>query len=215
MDPVSSPESPTRPHFARPPDEPAQGGAEDDGDRISVTDVNGTVARFEMAYSPPKKQRVTFGPPLSQRLPSLLFIALAVAMVAVVTIAKGGSSDSRLYAFVVLGDRGRPLSAQTLSYIVLLSAIGTAIRARMRGVVVMNDGIEARYLLAIGFPRIRRWAWSQIERMIVDESQVMLELWNGQYERLPPVADPAKLSNLLEHISATRQIRLTRLKSTR
>jgi hypothetical protein len=216
MDPVSSPADPSRP--PSPIHDPlalADAGADpEDGERVSVTDVNGTVARFEMAYSPPTGDRIVFGPPLSQRLPSLVFIALALAMVLVVFVAKGGSSGSWLYTFIVEGDRGRPLSSQTLSFIVLASACGTALRARMRGVIVRPDGIEARYLLAMGLPKIRRWAWSQIERMVLDDTQVMFELWNGQYERLPKVADPKKLSDLLEHISATRKIRLTRLKNT-
>jgi hypothetical protein len=221
MEPVSSPADPNRPprgHQEAGRDDPplADLGAEgEDGDRVSVTDVNGTVARFEMAYSPPTGDKIVFGPPLSQRVPSLVFIGFALAMVAVVMIGKGGSVDSRLYAFIVEGDRGRVLSAQTLSFIVLASALGTALRARMRGVIVRPDGIEARYLLAMGLPKIRRWAWSQIERIVLDDRQVMFELWNGQYERLPRVAEPKKLSDLLEHISATRKIRLTRLKTTK
>jgi hypothetical protein len=187
------------------------GAPEEDGDRISVTDVHGSIARFEMAYSPPGGEKVKFGPPLAQRVPSVLFIVFALALVAVVFIAEGGSSGSRLHAFIVDGDRGRPLSAQTLAFIVLASALGTFVRARMRGVIVKPDGIEARYLLPMGIPKLRRWAWSQIERMVVDDTQVMLELWNGQYERLPAVAEPKKLSDLLEHIAATRNLRLTRL----
>jgi hypothetical protein len=213
MQTVSSPADPIPP---RAPD-PAQlrdlADDGEDGERISVTDVNGTVARFEMAYSPPSGEKVVFGPPLSQRLPSLLFVGFALAMVAFVYAGQSSPSTSRLYAFIVEGDRGRPLSALTLSFIVLASAIGTAIRARMRGVIVRPDGIEARYLLPMGLPKIRKWAWSQIERIVLDETQVMFELWNGQYERLPAVAEPAKLTLLLEHISATRKIRLTSLKA--
>jgi hypothetical protein len=214
MQTLSSPADPSRPPRAPEPAPLTDLGAEDgDGERVSVTDVNGTVARFEMAYSPPSGDKIVFGPPLAQKLPSLVFVALAVAMVSLVYAGQSASSSSRLYAFIVEGDRGRPLGALTLSFIVLASAIGTAIRARMRGVIVRPDGIEARYLLAMGLPKIRKWAWSQIERIVLDETQVMFELWNGQYERLPAVADPKKLSDLLEHISATRKIRLTRLKT--
>jgi hypothetical protein len=214
MAPVSHPKRPSTPSL--PDHEPHAltdlGADGPDEERVSVPDVHGTVARFDMAYSPPKGDKVTFGPPLAQRLPSLMFVALALAMVATVFIGEAGSSGSRLHAFIVDGDRGRPLSAQTLAFIVLASAIGTAFRARMRGVIVRSDGIEARYLLALGIPKIRRWTWSQIERMVVDDTQVMFELWNGQYERLPAVAEPKKLSDLLEHIAATRKLRLTRLK---
>ena len=43
----------------------------DEGDRISVTDVNGSIARFEMSYSPPGDYpRAKFGPPWRSRIPS-------------------------------------------------------------------------------------------------------------------------------------------------
>jgi hypothetical protein len=187
-------------------------GAEDGSERISVTDVNGTVARFEMAYSPPEGEKTKFGPPLSQRLPSLVFVGLAVVMIAGVLVVQAGPSGSYLFRFIVEGDRGRPFSAQTLSFIVLACAVGTVLRAQMRGVIVRFDGLEARYLLAAGIPRIRRWAWTQIERVVLDDTQVMLELWNGQYERLPQVAEPKKMGELLERICASRKIRVTRLK---
>ena len=61
--------------------------------------------------------------------------------------------------------------------------------------------------------RIKRWAWPQIDRFVVDETQVMLELWDGTYERLPEVAETAKLVNLLERIAAGRKIQVTKLKS--
>jgi hypothetical protein len=212
MDPVSSPSDHS------PPQKPVEGadlpdlvGDAENGDRISITDVHGTVARFEMAYSPVEGDKFSFGPPLYQRIPSLFFLAFALAMVAFVFIVEAGPSNSRFYAWLVEGNRGRPLSAQTLSFIVLASAIGTIVRAQMRGVIIRADGVEARYLLAMGLPRIRRWAWSQIERIVLDDSQVMFELWNGQYERLPPVRDPAKLGELLERIATGRRIRVTRL----
>lgn len=213
MHPVSTPagHDPPPPEHPERPDLSDLAGDSEPGERISVTDAHGSIARFEMAYSPVEGDKFSFGPPLSQRVPSLLFLAFAIAMVVFVFVVEGGPSTSRYYAWLVEGDRGRPLSAQTLSFVVLASAIGTIIRAQMRGVVVRADGVEARYLLAMGLPRIRRWAWSQIERIVLDDTQVMFELWNGQYERLPPVRDPGKLGVLLERIASARKIRLTRL----
>lgn len=210
---VSSPtgRNPPPPEYPKTTELPELGAGPDNGDRVSVTDAHGTIARFEMAYSPASGEKFSFGPPLSQRLPSFFFLAFAIAMVVFVVVVETGSSNSRFYAWLVEGDRGRPLSARTLSYIVLASAIGTIVRAQMRGVVVRVDGVEARYLLAMGLPRVRRWAWSQIERIVLDDSQVMFELWNGQYERLPPVREPVKLGRLLERIASARRIRVTRL----
>jgi hypothetical protein len=175
----------------------------------SVTEVDGSVARFEMAYSPVGRKAVAFGPPLRQRIPSLLFFGFAVVVVLVVTVAYFGSSNSRLYAWLFEGSRALP--APVLAFVIFVSALATVLRAQMRGVVVHADGLEARYLLPMGVPRVRRWVWSQVERIVMDESGAMLELWDATYERLPDVARPAELNAMLEQIAAERRIALTRL----
>lgn len=183
-----------------------------DGDRPSITDVNGTVARFEMAYNPREDERLVFGPPLWQRAPSLVYLGFALAMGAAVFAAyHGATSNSALYVWVVEGDRNRAMGAVPLVSLVVLSAFATVIRAGMRGVIVSRDGVEARYLLALGVPRIKRWTWSQIDRLVLDEEDVMLELWDGSYERLPRVRDGAGLASLLERVAAGRGRPVTRL----
>lgn len=186
-----------------------------DGDRPSVTDAGGTVARFEMAYSPEPDDRFRFGPPLSQRAGSLLFLLFALVLASAVLIAYAGYGPNGLLAWVVEGDKNRPLGSVPLSVFILLSAIGTVIRAGMRGVIVTAEGIEARYLLPMGVPRIRKWSWAQIDRLIVDEDDVMLELWNGAYEKLPRVRDGEKLGRLLTRIATARGRQVTRLADTR
>lgn len=185
--------------------------ASDDGDRISITDVNGTIARFDMSYSAPRGERVFFGPPRSARVPGLVYLAFALVLVALEILAYTGSSNSRLYVWLVEGDRGRPLPSAVLAMIIFFSALGTVLRTQMRGVLVRGDGIEARYLVALGMPRVRRWAWAQIHRMLLDETQIALELWDGSYEKLPPVGDLTKMRDMLERIAASRRIPVTRL----
>jgi len=185
----------------------------DEGDRPSITEVNGTVARFEMAYNAENEtMRVAFGAPLSQRVPSYLFLALAIGVAVTVAMAHGMSANSTLFIWVVEGDRGRPLPASVLSTIILISGLATALRSHMRGVIVHKDGIEARYLLAMGMPRIRKWAWPQIHRMVMDDEGVILELWDGQYDRLPDVDRGADMANLLEGMASRHNITVTRLK---
>ena len=186
----------------------------DDGDRPSVTDVNGTVAKFEMAYSPDKSDRFAFGPPLSARIPGYLFLAFAAVVGLTVFAAYHGSSNSRLYIWVVEGDRNRVFGSAPLAFIILFAAIGNVIKTGLRGVIVTAEGIEARVLLAGGFPKVKRWTWSQIDRLVVDEEDVMLELWNGEYERLPKVKDGKKLADLLASIATARGRGVTRLAST-
>jgi hypothetical protein len=187
-------------------------GVTDDGDRSSVTDVNGTVARFEMAYNAASDGPTTFGPPLRQRVPSFIYLAFSGALAAVVFAAPSFPRGSFLFRFIVEGDNGRPLSAAAISLILIASAVGTVIRAHMRGVIVKREGLEARYLLALGFPRIRRWTWAQVHRIVLADDQAMLELWDSSYARLPEVAETTAMLSLLEQVGHARAITVTRLK---
>jgi hypothetical protein len=187
----------------------------DSGDRSSVTDVSGTVARFEMTYSPPASRRAKFGPPLRTRLPSTAYLAGAVVLGGVVLYAYGAApSSSWIFGWVVEGDRGRPISAQVLAGIILISALGTVVRTHMRGVLVSDEWIEARYLLPLGIPRSRRWAWPQINRIVMDGTRVGLELWDGSFERLPPVGKARELVELILQHAYRRKIDVTVLDPT-
>ena len=181
-------------------------------DRPSITEVNGTVARFDMAYAPDKPVRRAFIAPFKARAPSLAYLAFALVVAAIVVAAYNGSSNSRLWVWIVEGDRNRPLGAQPLSMLILVSALGTVARSWMRGVVVTNEGIETREVLMFGLPRLKRWAWPQIDRLVLDDRGVLLELWDGQYERLPDVADQRGLVDLLEALAAGREKQVTRLR---
>jgi hypothetical protein len=185
----------------------------DDGDRPSITEVNGTVARFEMAYSLAKGERHAFGPPLSQRLPSFFYCAFALAVVAVVVAAHFGSSNTALFRWVVEGDRGRPLPSSVLAFLIGVSGAGTLLRAYLRGVVVNAEGVEGRYLLPLGVPKVKKWTWAEIHRIVMDDSQIVLELWDGRFERLPDVGEPKELRVLLEGIAAGRKLQVTKLET--
>lgn len=186
--------------------------ADDDGDRPSITEVNGTVARFEMAYAPVQAgDRHTFGPPLYQRIPSILFMIAATTLACLALFARFSPSNSALYIWIVEGDRHRPLGSGAFAVILLLSGVGTLFRSAMRGVVVSGDGVEARDLLLMGVPRVRKWTWSQIDRLVLDDDGVLLELWNGTYERLPRVAKGRELADVLERFAASRGRTVTRL----
>lgn len=182
----------------------------DDGDRPSVTDVNGTVAKFEMAYNPEKSDRFAFGVPLVTRIPGYAFLAFAALIALTVLAAYNGSSNSRLYIWVVEGDRNRVFGSGPLAFIICFAALGNVLKTALRGVIVTGDAIEARFLIA-GFPKVKRWTWAQIDRLVVDEEDVMLELWDGSYERLPKVADGKKLVDLLARIATARGRAVTRL----
>lgn len=197
------------------PELPDVVGTSDDGDRPSVTDVNGTVAKFEMAYSPVETDRFAFGPPLSSRVPGLLFLAFAAVVGLLVITAYHGSSNSSLYVWVVEGDRHRVFGSAPLAFIIVLAAVGNVLKTSLRGVIVTAGGIEARIIRPGGFPSVKRWTWAQIDRLVVDEDDVMLELWDGTYERLPRVREGKKLSDLLVRIAAARGRTVTHLSRAR
>jgi hypothetical protein len=184
-----------------------------DDDRPSITETDGKVVRFEMSYSPPDEgARVKFHAPMRVRLPSLLYLALGLSIFGVVFAAYYGlSSSSFLFQWVVEGDRGRPIGSQVLATIVLVSAVATVIRAQMRGVVVSADWIEARYLLAMGIPKTKKWGWPQVHRVIVDKDAIAFELYDGSFEKLPAVAEPSKLRDHLLYYATKRRIQVTSL----
>jgi hypothetical protein len=176
----------------------------DDGDRPSITEVNGTVARFEMAYNPNPDDRFVFGPPLLHRLPSLVFVGFAAVVAAAALVAHNGSTNTALYKFIVAENR------TPLVFVIVMAAIATFVRSGLRGVIVTRDGVETRSL-SMGFPRVRRYRWAQIDRVVLDKEEVLFELWNGQYERLPKVHKAAEMVDLLERIAHGRNRQVTRL----
>jgi hypothetical protein len=181
-------------------------------ERPSITDVNGTVARFEMSYSPPAEgERVKFMAPLRSRIGSYVYMALALAVTVLVVVGYMSSPASRLFVFFVEGDRGRMLSSQVLAGILLVSGIATVIRSSMRGVVVSSDWIEARYILPLGIPRARKWGWPQVHRIVYDSGGTAFELYDGSFEKLPDVSEPKKLRELLMYYAAKRRIQVTEL----
>ncbi len=206
----ASPRSPAPPA----PEEsaPSLSTGNDDGDRESVTDVNGSVARFEMSYSPPSAARTKFGPPLRTRVPSALYLLAAMGLGAAVLYAyTAAPSSSRLFVWAVEGDRDRPVPASVLAAVVLVSALATVLRTHMRGVLVSEEWIEARYLLPLGIPKARRWGWAQVLRVVVDDTRIALELWDGSFERLPDVARARDLVQLVVRQAQRRRIDVTAL----
>lgn len=205
---VTQPSGP--PHRPPSPELPDVVDSSDDGDRPSITEVNGTVAKFEMAYAPEKSDRFAFGPPLLSRIPGFAFLAFAVVIGLLVFAAYHGSSNSSLYIWVVEGDRNRPFGSGPLAFIILFAAVGNVIKSSLKGVIVTADAVEVRVTQA-GFPKVKRWTWAQIDRLVVDDEDVLLELWNGSYERLPKVRDGKKLADLLASIATARGRLVTRL----
>jgi len=160
---------------------------------------------FDMTYRPVKTQ--SFGPPVSSHVPSLVYLVLAVALVSVVLVGSASASGSWLFRYIVEADSQRLLGARPLAAIVLVSALAAVVRARMRGVIVHPEGLEARDSLGVGWPRVRRYAWPQIDKIVLDAGQtIAVDLWDGRREWLPRVGERAELAAVLERVAMARAI---------
>jgi hypothetical protein len=123
-------------------------------------------------------------------------------------------SSSPIFGWVVEGDRSRPIPASVLATIIVVSGLGTALRTHMRGVLVSEEWIEARSLLALGIPRARRWGWPQILRVVIEGPRVAFELWDGSFEKLPQVARAREMVDLIIQHAQKRRIQVTVLDPT-
>jgi hypothetical protein len=198
-----------------PSSQPVSDRVDADGDRISITDVNGTIARFDMSYEPPSVgEKTKFGPPVRKRIPSAIYLSVAVVFAAVTAYAYNAPTNSKLFRWAVEGDRIRPLSLSVIAVILIISAAATVIRTHMRGVIVTDDWVEARDLLALGIPRAKRWGWAQITRLVIDGDRTGLDLYDGSFERLPAVANGKALVQLMIHHAARLRIDVTVLERT-
>jgi hypothetical protein len=157
-----------------------------------------------MTYRPTE---TSFGPPLLIRVPSLIYAALAAAAVVVVLIAESSPSSSWLYVNVVeRGVRGI-MSARTFAACLVVGAVASVLRANMRGVRIRGDGVEYRDVVSLGIPRLKRFKWAQIDRVILDAPRnVALDLWDGTRAFLPEVSDRPSLSATLEKVAHARAI---------
>jgi hypothetical protein len=200
--------SPTRPPSG-PSGHPVSDRVDDDGDRISITDVNGTVARFDMSYEPPSSgERLKFGPPRLTRLPSALYLGASLIFAAVTAYAYSAPTGSKLFVWAVEGDRIRPLSVSVIAVILIVSSIATVIRTHMRGVIVTDDWIEARYL-QMTIPKAKRWGWPQVTRIVLDGERVGFEMYDGSFERLPEVGNGKGMVQVMLHHAARLRVDVT------
>ena len=157
-----------------------------------------------MTYRPTES---SFGPPFQSWMLTLLYLFLALAVLAFVIIGERSPPGSFLYNYVVIKDEHRVLGARTLAAVMLASAVASMVRAGMRGVHVRGDGLVYRDVLALGWPRVRRYKWAQIDCIVLDQpSAIALDLWDGSRAFLPKVGDRAALSAVLEKVGAARAI---------
>jgi hypothetical protein len=164
-----------------------------------------------MTYRP--ERRVAFGPPIRQRLPSFAYLAFAAVVCGVIVYGQYAPSSSIFFHYVVEGDRGRIVPSSVCAIVLMTSALAAVIREQMRGVIVHPEGIDVRELLSLGWPRVRRFHWQQIDRMFLPSAvsdapakTIRLDLWDGTQTWLPDVARASELGVILERVALARAI---------
>ena len=159
---------------------------------------------FDMTYRPPA---AAYGPPWPARVPSMLYLGLALTAAALVVLGHAMGPGSWLHWYVVERDPDRFISSRVLALFIVVSGVSAVVRASMRGVRLMPEGVLCREVLSFGWPKVRRFRWAQIDRIILDQPKtIALDLWDGTRTFLPPVGDRAGLASALERVAAARAI---------
>jgi hypothetical protein len=158
---------------------------------------------FEMTYRP---REAVYTIPWLERVPSLIYLGVAVVAVVMVLIGEHSDRGSWLFDFIVVRDHARLIGCRTCAVLFTLGAIASVLRGSMRGVRIFRDGVEAREVRQLFFPRVRRYRWPQMALIVLDQPHVAVELWDGQRAVLPAVGDREGLVAELERVAAARDI---------
>lgn len=158
---------------------------------------------FDMTYRP---REAVYSIPWLERLPSLVYLAAALVSVVLVLVGEHSDPSSWLFNYVVVQDHVRLISSRTFAVVLSLGAIASVLRGNMRGVRIFGDGVEAREITQLFFPRVRRYRWPQMSLIVLDQRHVAVELWDGQRAVLPAVGDREGLAAELERVAAARDI---------
>jgi hypothetical protein len=156
-----------------------------------------------MTYRP---REAVYTVPWLERVPSLVYLAAALVAVVLVLVGEHSDPSSWLFNYVVVQDHVRLISSRTFAVVLSLGAIASVLRGNMRGVRIFGDGVEAREITQLFFPRVRRYRWPQMALIVLDQPHVAVELWDGQRAVLPAVGDREGLAAELERVAAARDI---------
>jgi hypothetical protein len=174
---------------------------------------------FDMTYKPAR--RAAFGPPTGVRIPSYTALVVTSLLAMAAWWAPNTSPGSFLHTHVVEGDRTRLVPAMVIALVLCGSALAAVLRTEMRGVIVTPEGVIVRDLLPGGIPRVKRFAWSQIDRVRIPRfasdgrpdgtiagapKKIRFDLWDGTQSFVPDVARTKDLSLILERVALARAI---------
>jgi hypothetical protein len=158
---------------------------------------------FDMSYRP---RESVYSIPWLERIPSLVYLVAAVVTILLVVIGEHSAPGSWLYGYVVVNDRSRLLGSRAFAALLSIGALSSLLRGSMRGVRIFGDGVEAREIVQLFVPRVRRYRWPQMALIVLDQPHIAVELWDGQRAVLPAVGDREGLVAALERVAAARDI---------
>jgi len=159
---------------------------------------------FDMTYRP---EETVFGPPLVTHVPSFVYLAIAFAAVVLVFLGERAPAGTFLYEQIVERSLRGFVGARAVAGFLVLGALASLLKTSMRGVRIRGDGLEFRDVVSLGIPRLRRYRWAQIDRIVLDGRRtIVLELWDGSQAYLPEVNDRDKLGVALEKLGHARAI---------
>lgn len=159
---------------------------------------------FDMTYRPAE---TSFGPPLVAHVPSLVYLGVAIAAIILVFLGERAPAGTFLYDQVVERSLSGFIGARAVAGILLLGACASLLKTSMRGVRIKGDGLDFRDVVSLGIPRLRRYKWAQIDRILLDGPRaIVLELWDGSQAYLPEVNERDKLASALEMVGHARAI---------
>jgi len=161
---------------------------------------------FDMTYRP--AQARSFGPPVKTWILPGSYFVLSLILLAIVTIAHVTQQESWLFRYVVEGDMHRFIGSRALALIFFGGGVAVLIRTSMRGVVIHPDGIEARYLGTLGWPKVRNCSWAEIDELVFEKEGIAIGMWDGDRMWLPNVGDDAALRKSLHRVARARAIPL-------
>jgi hypothetical protein len=155
-----------------------------------------------MTYRPTEE---FFGPPLSVRVPAFVHGGLAVLILGLVFAVERGPKDSSLYHYMF--QKKHLIDTHLAASLFALSSVLSMLRDSMRGVRIRPNFVEYRELLNAMWPRVRRYRWAQIDRVVFEPSgSILVDLWDGRREILPEVRDMSELRSALERLALARAI---------
>lgn len=155
-----------------------------------------------MTYRPTEE---FFGPPLVVRMPAFIHGGLAMLILGLVFVVERGSQDSALYHYMF--QKKHLIDTHLAAALFALSSLLSMLRDGMRGVRIRPNFVEYRELLSAVWPRVRRYRWAQIDRVVFEPSgSISVDLWDGRREILPSVRRPDELRAVLERLALARAI---------